>query len=392
MAATLDATGSIELLVDGTCLSSEPKGVGIYVHRVLEQLAELHPRFKMTVLMQRRAWDVRELVPENANIDFVSWRNHLWHGLVVIPRLASKLGADIVLVPYETPIGPLRLPFAMVCHAIPPLMYEAQREGGQRRNPATAVVRFVDGLLLPNTLRRAARVFANSEWVAQELASRYRIRQSRLSLAPCAPAHDFEALGRTIDVGEVRSGLDSPKGYILVIYTGDPLENFAVVPEVFDRVVAKGLPHNLVIVGVHENERREVESLLRSYSWMNRARIIPFIPVEEHERLAGLYAGASLYFDPSLQEGFGMQVVEAMASGAPVVCTSRGALSEVAGEAAVLVDPTDIESMAAGVISLLADDASAQKYRQRACVRSRRFSWRMSAMQIGDALLGATQT
>jgi glycosyltransferase involved in cell wall biosynthesis len=277
----------------------------------------------------------------------------------------------------------------MVCHDIPPLLYEAQREGGKNGGLADAAIRFADGVLLPNTLRRAAAVFANSEWVARELASRYEIRPSRVSLAPCAPAHDFAELSRKVDVEQVRSELGSPEGYVLVIYTGDPRENFSVVPAVFDRIVSKGLPHQLVIAGVRDSARRQVEDLIQSRSWKERARIVPFVPVEEHEKLAELYAGATVYFDPSLQEGFGMQVVEAMASGTAVVCSSRGALSEVAGEAAVLVDPTDIESMSDGVISLLADEASRQKYRQAAHARSRRFSWRRSAMQIRDGLLDA---
>jgi alpha-1,3-rhamnosyl/mannosyltransferase len=386
-----DSDERVELLIDGVPLSSEPKGVGIYVYRILEQLSELHPGFRMTVLLKRSSREVRELLPKGVNVELVPWRNHLWHGLHVMPRFVKKIRARAVLVPYETPVGPLRAPFGMVCHDVPQILTNAQREGGKARGLSATAVRITDSLLLAPTLRRAAAVFANSKWVARELAARYRISPSRIRLAPCAPAADFEQLSRRVDIDRVRSELDAPEGYVLVIYTGDPRENLSTVPAVFDRVVSKGLPHQLVVVGVRDKQKRQVEELIEHYPWRRRVRIIPFVPAEQHERLAGIYTAASVYFDPSLQEGFGMQVVEAMACGTAVVCSDRGALSEVAGGAAVLVDPTDPTGLADSLISLLSDEAAARGCRQRARDRSRKFSWSVSAMRIHDALLDAAK-
>jgi glycosyltransferase involved in cell wall biosynthesis len=201
---------------------------------------------------------------------------------------------------------------------------------------------------------------------------------------------DFLELSRRVDINRVHAELDAPEGYILVIYTGDHRENFSIVPAVFDRVVSNGLPHKLVVVGVRDNERRQVEDLVETYPWRRRVRIEPFVPVEKHERLADLYTAASVYFDPSLQEGFGMQVVEAMACGTPIVCSNRGALLEVAGGVAILADPADVSDMAEKLITLLDDKTSVQSRRQRARERSRQFSWCISATQIRDALLDAT--
>ena len=102
--------------------------------------------------------------------------------------------------------------------------------------------------------------------------------------------------------------------------------------------------------------------------------------------LAGLYTAAAVYLDPSLQEGFGMQVVEAMACGTPVVCSDRGALPEVTAGAALLADPTDADALAQGILALEQDPAKADALAQRGRERSRVFDWGSTAQVVLDGL------
>jgi glycosyltransferase involved in cell wall biosynthesis len=97
--------------------------------------------------------------------------------------------------------------------------------------------------------------------------------------------------------------------------------------------------------------------------------------------LPALYAGAQLFVFPSLYEGFGLPVLEAMACGAPVVCSNTSSLPEVAGDAALLVDPLDVNALAAAIGRVLGDAALADDMRQRGLRQAARFTWAHTAQQ-----------
>ena len=111
-------------------------------------------------------------------------------------------------------------------------------------------------------------------------------------------------------------------------------------------------------------------------------RHLGYVTDEERQRL---YRSASMLVVPSLDEGFGMPVVEAMTIGVPVVEANRGALPEVAGDAAQLVDPLDDEGMAEAMLRILEEPAVAQASVERGFRRARRYSWRASAETLLQA-------
>ena len=377
----------MRLLVDAVHLSARPKGVGLYVGNVVARLAALDPTLEISLL---------EIAGDGApgggpaGFDLpgvhrlpVHWVNHLWHGFHTLPRAARRLRADVVLVPYEAPLAALAMPYAMVCHDLPAEIRRAQRDaGGARRSPVERTRDAVDDRLLGRSLLRAARVFCNSRYVADGLARRFGVAGERLRSAPCAPAHDFAALSRTVDGEERRRRLGLPAGYVLAFFTGDERENLGGVLATFDRLAAAGRPEGLVIAGLRPGDRERVEAAVAGRPWRERLRLVPFLGPGERGELAALYAAATVYLDLSLHEGFGMQVVEAMASGTPVVCSDRGALPEVTGGAAVLVDPTRPDEVAAALGALLAHAGRRRELSARGAARAGEFSWERTAAAI----------
>jgi glycosyltransferase involved in cell wall biosynthesis len=97
------------------------------------------------------------------------------------------------------------------------------------------------------------------------------------------------------------------------------------------------------------------------------------------EELPALYSAAAVFCFPSLYEGFGLPVIEAMACGTPVVCGNTSSLPEVAGEAAVLVEPTNVEAIAGGLKELLADEGRRLALAAAGLARARNFTWRRTA-------------
>src|SRR5699024_3955245 len=133
---------------------------------------------------------------------------------------------------------------------------------------------------------------------------------------------------------------------------------------------------DLAIVGP-DGWNQDLGALLRPLAGTTiRVKRLGFVPRED---LAGLYAGCATFCFPSLREGFGMPVLEAMAAGAPVVTSKNTATAEVGGDAAELVDPTDSGALAAAIQSIIDDPALADELRDRGRERSRIFTWERAA-------------
>ena len=376
------------LLVDGVHLSPRAKGVGLYTQNVLSHLLALDEDLEMEVIVLEREERVDLETAAEGRIKWrpVAWKNHLWHGFRELPRRVAKGRPDALWMPYETPLGRLPVPFSMVCHDIPSALRRSQDMGSGKASHRVPWRHRVDNWLLGKTLRRASALFSNSRWVGEGLAREFHLDPDRFRLAPCAPAVDFEALSRDIDRTAVRRRLGLEAGYVLTFHTGDPRENHRVIAPVVDRLVNSGAAVGLVVAGLRPEQQDAAEALYRPYPWYDNVRCMPFLGADQRLQLAELYAAASVYLDPSLQEGFGMQVIEAMACGTPVVCSDRSALPEVAGDAALLVDPQDVQAIAGCVQGLLDDVQLQNRLVERGRLRARGFQWRPTAEVIHRAL------
>lgn len=389
----------MRLLIDGLHLAHGAKGVGLYTHNVLERLlararaGDGSEALDITVLVltEEPGADAEGLASRGARVEGMPWRNHLWHGFHTLPRAVTRHRPDVLWMPYETPMARLAVPYLVVCHDIPAELRLAQEAGSGVARPMLGTWRDrADDWLLGRSLRGAGLVGSNSRWVGDRLVEHFEVAPDRLLSTPCAPADDFEALGRKVDRETVRRDLGLDEGFVLTFSTGDPRENPRIVPEVFARLLAAGSPLGMVVAGVRPAHREALEALwnerLGEGLGSERLRFVPFLGPDRRQELAGLYTTASVYLDPSLQEGFGMQVVEAMACGTPVVCSDRGALPEVTAGTARLADPTDPEALAAEILALHADPGASRALAEKGRQRSRRFDWDTTTATILEGL------
>lgn len=385
---------SWRLLVDGIHLSPQAKGVGLYTQNVLEHLLQLDDDLRLDVLVLEREEKLDLPFGERLRQHPVPWKNHLWHGFRCIPQWVETCRPQVLWMPYETPLARLKVPFQVVCHDIPSALRHAQAVGGAPLPWWRRWQHRLDDWLLGRTLRRATTVFSNSRWVGDGLAEEFALDPRRMQLAPCAPAVDFEALSAGVDRSAVRRRLGLDDGYVLTFHTGDPRENHRIVPPTFDRLVNCDGNVGLVVAGLRPGQQERAEALYRDMPWRHRVRFMPFFGADQRLELAELYASASVYLDPSLQEGFGMQVIEAMACGTPVVCSNLSALPEVAGDAALLVDPQDVDAIARCLRVVLEDPRQRDRLANLGSERARTFQWQHTATVIHRALrqtaLGST--
>jgi len=230
--------------------------------------------------------------------------------------------------------------------------------------------------LTPITLRRVERVFVLTKTVRQDLIEAYGFPASRIDVV--APGVDplFRPVKDSAELDSVRKEYDLPQDFILYIGALQPRKNLVRLAQAFSRLAARGLPHSLVIAGpriwLYEGVLRQLDSLRLG----NRLKFIGYVVRED---IPLLMSAASAFAYVSIYEGFGLPVLEAMQCGCPVVASSATSVPEVAGDAAILVDPYDVGALADGIRQALADTAVREKLIAAGFRQAAAFSWRRCA-------------
>jgi glycosyltransferase involved in cell wall biosynthesis len=185
-----------------------------------------------------------------------------------------------------------------------------------------------------------------------------------------------------------RAGGDPSRPYVLFVGTVHPRKNLAVLRQAMADVAAAGHPHALVLVAGPAPDRADSGPLAAAATLPIAGRpVVNLAPLGDHA-LAAVLGGASALCLPSLMEGFGLPVLEAMACGTPVVVADRGALPEVVGDAGLVVEP-DAPSVAAALRTLLEDPHHAAALGARGRERAKRFTWDAMVDVWLDALFQA---
>jgi len=225
--------------------------------------------------------------------------------------------------------------------------------------------------LIPASAARSAALIAISESTKRDLIEFLRVPEAKITVTPLGVDPRFAPVTAAAAIAE-RLGLKQP--YLLAcVGSGHPRKNLKAVVEAFDHLAQPGL--HLAIIGAAQRDPEALAAIEHSPS---RDRIVLLGQVPE-DSLPAIYSAAAVFCFPSLYEGFGLPVLEAMACGTLVVCSNTSSLPEVAGNAAVLIDPADPGSLAQAVHALLEDDARRRALSAAGLARAREFTWERTA-------------
>ncbi|MBC8249028.1 MAG: glycosyltransferase family 4 protein [Anaerolineales bacterium] len=225
--------------------------------------------------------------------------------------------------------------------------------------------------------RAATRLIADSSATKQDLIERYGSEPDKITVV--YPGYDeatFQTVRDEKAIRAVKAKYDIVGDYILFVGTLQPRKNLTRLIEAFSNIQYPISNIQLLIAGkkgwLYEKIFRQVEELGLE------GRVVFTGYVAEGD-LPALLSGARLFVFPSLYEGFGLPVLEAMACGTPVVCSNASSLPEVAGDAAVLVDPLDVEELAAAMERVLGDEKLRAGLIERGFEQAKKFSWEKCA-------------
>ncbi len=352
----------MRIAVEAWAAAEVPAGRGRYVREVLRAVAALDSGHEW-ILLCREPWD--DLPGMRWRV--VPGRGPLWQAAAGV--VASR-EADLLLAPTSYALcGMVTVPSVTTVHdlvAFDPELRPPRGAGLER-------------LSLPVAVRRCRAMLCVSDATRRALVERHPAAAAKAVVTPLASGPPFTTARPDPSVLS-RHGLERP--YVLSAATLEPRKNLPRLVEAF-----AALPdslrdaHELVVVGGRGWGTEEVDASLARH-----ARHVRALGYVSDDDLAALYASAALVAYPSLAEGFGLPVLEAMAAGAPVLTSDRSSMPEVGGDAAIYVDPTDVASIRAGLERVLSDPAGRDALAARSRARAAEFSWERTARQTLAAL------
>jgi glycosyltransferase involved in cell wall biosynthesis len=229
-------------------------------------------------------------------------------------------------------------------------------------------------------LRQASRVIAISKQTARDLKSFYDLPTNRIQVITpsCAPHFCPATLGK---VKSVRKRYELPEYYILHVGRIDPKKNIPLLIEAFARFRQQtGFSGALVLVG-EQYKKRPDRSIYDVISSLNLDDVVLLLGAVADDDLPAIYTGATISVFPSVHEGFGLVALEALACGAPLIVNKAGAVTDVVGNAALVMPSSTSESLASLLTELWNDSEKRAFLRTSGLQRAKVFSWSESARQ-----------
>jgi glycosyltransferase involved in cell wall biosynthesis len=291
---------------------------------------------------------------------------------IALPLAARRDRCDVIYFPY--PILPPYRPIPTVA-----MIHDLGFVRFPEHYPADMLRNLVGPMRSAAT--RATHLVAVSESTKRDLVELFGITADKISVVYHGVGAEFAPLPDAREKVRARIGIERP--YVLFVGTVQPRKNLPRVIEAFARVVREqGILHELVIAGQKGWLPEESMNAPQKFGVEHRVRFVDYVP---EEMLPALYTAADALAFPSLYEGFGLPVLEAMACGVPVLTSKTSSLPEVAGDAALLVEPTSAEDIAQGLSRILSDESLRIALRDKGLARARSFTWANSARALISA-------
>ena len=350
--------------IDARPLSYPLTGIGTYLTHLLDHLQRMDRRNRY-VLMSNAPIRYRLVNPKwrllNGEVTHKIYST-AWY-LGVVPRLAIDLKLDLFWGPrHHLPLWlPRRVRTVLTVHDVV-----------HRLLPGTMTVanRLTETALMGASVRRADRIAADSLATAAELRRQFRLSASKVTTVyPGVPGTPETP---AVSKGDVWGG-DTPQNrFFLFVGTMDPRKNLLRVLDGFEMAAERYPDVDLVIAGGAGWKNRRLMDRIRTHSAHRQIRLTGYVSRFE---LGRLYRQALALVFPSLYEGFGLPVVEAMAAGLPVIGSNGGALAEVIGGAGLKANPYDSRSIGRAMCQLIASPSLQHRLAEAGRLQVQRYSW-----------------
>jgi glycosyltransferase involved in cell wall biosynthesis len=358
-------------------------GLGRYAESLTRALVAVHPDRYALFYNRERGIELlpglEHMLTRTVALGYKPWRMLVWLGQLARVGFDNLLPGAGLFHATEHLLLPLRsIPTVLTVHDL------IFRHLPAHHKPLN---RWYLNLTMPLYCRRATHVIAISECTRRDLTAAYGIPPEKVTVIYEAAAPRFRVQPPEA-VAAVRARYGLPDRYLLFVGTIEPRKNLTRLLAAFETIHAEGLSDGLVIVGKRGWLYGDFFARLEKSPAQDAVLCPGYVPDED---LPAVYAGAQGLVFPSLYEGFGLPVLEAMACGTPVVASNASSIPEVGGDATLYFDPPDVEAMVEAIRRLLRDTDLQDHMRVRGLAQAAGFSWELTATatkSVYDAVLG----
>ncbi len=362
----------MRLAVNATILDDKPTGLGVYTLNLIRELSKVISKNDQLIVFTSCSQVFKGLNVETRRVPRCLQPQHgVVAGILrffwiqcVYPWRILREGCDIVYSTTHHAVFFLPLAQVMTLHDLLPLKFPARYR----------LQYFYFKFILPVLIKRCIAIVAISENTREDILQYYKTPPTKVPIVH--NAYDENLFSRERGQGHITAD------YILAVGASYMNKNLERLMEAY-KLIEKQIDHRLVIVG----GRKDYVQLLRKKA--NQLGITGRVDFLDHisaADLPALYRHARLFVFPSLYEGFGIPLLEAMAMGCPVVAAQSSSIPEVCGEAAFYVDPTNTESIAQGMLSVLKNTELRNVLIKKGLERVKLFSWKKSSRKVYDIL------
>lgn len=363
----------MRIAIDCSPLAKKITGIGTYTYHLVKALCEIDAENAYFLLAHRR-FEMDFALP--SNFEIVPPKREYGKStpflLFEAPRIIRERGIELFhgtnfLIPPRIACKSIS-----TVHDLSSIVLSKQH---------SLLHRISHGLFLESSLRHADKLIAVSEFTEGEILRLFPQYSHKIAVIHEAASPVFQKITDSHEIFELRQKFGLPDRFALFVGTLEPRKNVARLIEAFSEVSDRIGDLKLVIAGGKGWLYDEIFATVQKLHLENRIIFPGYIPFGS---LPALYSSAEFFCYPSLYEGFGLPVLEAMACGTPVLTSMRSSMSEVAGDAALMADPEDVGSIADGFLKLATDKTLRNNLAEKGLRRAEDFSWRKCAIKTLD--------
>jgi glycosyltransferase involved in cell wall biosynthesis len=351
--------------VDAHAIGCHLTGNEVYIRNLLHEFARLDQGNELIAYISKQG--VETDLPGRIQTRRVSENPYVRLG-VDLPQHVRRDRPDLLHVQYTGPVfsaAPLVVSVHDVSYLEYPQYFTRFRSLQLR-------------LTVKRTLKRAARVLTPSEFSRRAILKHYSIDEEKVVVVPNAVAGQFRPIEREVARAAIQRKFGFQRPFILTVGDLQPRKNHLGLLQAFEDVLQAEpqLQHDLVFVGKETWYSRELHRAVNKSALRDRVHFTGFV---DDADLVQFYGACELFVFPSFYEGFGLPILEAMASGRAVACSRLTAMPEVANAAGILFDPASREEMARAMLDILLDSELRARLERLGVHRAAAFTWEKSA-------------
>jgi glycosyltransferase involved in cell wall biosynthesis len=362
----------MRIVFDGTTLTPGRTGVGYYTEHLLQHLArEVVHTGDEIVVVSNQPIDTQAPLPPHVRVhDGHRFPIRIGWMQLRAARALEALRPDVAH--FTNGMMPIGSPVATVVTV---------HDMSLRLYPNCHPVRrlLLNRPLMHLAIRQASSIVTVSNSARRDLLRLHGVAPDRVAVVHEAASPAFRPIADRARLEDMRARYHLPRRFMLYVGTIEPRKNLGRLMAAFAEARKAGIPHHLVCVGPYGWSSRDLSGHIEKLGIQDAVHFTGYVPFEH---LPAIYNLGDFFAFPSLYEGFGLPVVEAMACGVPVLTSSTSSLGEIAGDAAETVDPMNTDAIADAIIRLATDAGLRADRSERGVLRARSFSWGQTARDM----------